>query len=127
MNKKNYISLDQCIKGNLYRIDSRNLILGIFDGKTGFIGIRAKFGNKYLFTEYHWDQGPPFGTVQPKEDLGLVPDDFEIYEYRIETIERRDSAVQNEMFEYLTQKELEEKQLHNQRFDLESHFLFRMD
>lgn len=51
-------------------------------GKTGFIGIRLKFGSKYLFTEYHWDQGPPYGTVQPKEDLGLIPDDIDIYKYK---------------------------------------------
>ena len=86
MNEENYIPLDQCITGPLYRIHSRNLKLGIFDGKTGFIGIRLKFGFKYLFTEYHWDQGPPYGTVQPKEDLGPIPDDIEIYDCRFETI-----------------------------------------
>jgi hypothetical protein len=102
----NYIPLDQCIKGHLYRINSRNFNLGVFDGKTGFIGIRLKFGSKYLFTEYHWDQGPPHGTVQPKEDLGSIPNDIEIYEYKHETIEGKDYIVQNEkMFEYLTPKE----------------------
>jgi hypothetical protein len=109
MNEENCIPLDQCITGHLYRIHSRNLKLGIFDGKTGFIGIRLKFGFKYLFTEYHWDQGPPYGTVQPQEDLGPIPDDIEIYEYRFETIDGKDCAVQNDkMFEYLTQKEVED-------------------
>jgi len=108
MIEEDYISLVDCIRGHLYRIHSRNLKLGVFDGKTGFIGIRLKFGSEYLFTEYHWDQGPPYGTVQPKEDLGPIPDDIEIYEYKYETIEGKDCAVQNEkMFEYLTQKESE--------------------
>jgi hypothetical protein len=105
MDETNYIPLDQCINGHLYRIHSRNLTLGVFDGKTGFIGIRVKFGFKYLFTEYHWDQRPPYGTVQPQEDLGPIPDDIEIYEYRDETIEGENCVVQNDkMFEYLAQK-----------------------
>lgn len=64
-----YISLDQCIVGRLYIIKSRNLKLGVFDGKDGFIGIREKFYSKYLFTEHHWDTGPPYGTTRPIIDL----------------------------------------------------------
>lgn len=29
----------------------------------------------YLFTEYHFDNGPPFGTARPLEDLGLIEDE----------------------------------------------------
>lgn len=47
----------------IYRIHSRNLDVGVYDGNEGFIGIREKFGATYLFTEYAWEQGPPFGTV----------------------------------------------------------------
>jgi hypothetical protein len=68
-----YFKLDQCVTGHLYRIFSRNLRLGIFDGQGGFIGIRTKFGERYLFTEYHWD-APAFPTVKPLEDLGQVPE-----------------------------------------------------
>ncbi|MEJ2245368.1 MAG: hypothetical protein P8Y80_04650 [Acidobacteriota bacterium] len=109
MNENDYIPLDQCVEGHLYRIESRNLVLGVFDGKTGFIGIRVKFGCTHLFTEYHWDQGPPYGTVQPQKDLGPIPDDIEIYEYRKETIDRKNSVVQNDkMFEYLAQKKVDD-------------------
>ena len=109
MNAENYIPLDKCIYRHLYRIHSRNLKVGVFDGKTGFIGIRLKFGFKYLFTEYHWDQGPPYGTVQPQEDLGPIPDDIEIYDWRFETIDGKDCSVHNDkMFEYLAQMEDEE-------------------
>lgn len=58
------------IKGNLYRIRSRNLPYGVYDGLGGFIGIRQKFGTTFLFAEYDWDDGPPFGTVVVLEDLG---------------------------------------------------------
>jgi len=44
------------------------------------IGIREKFGNEFLFEEFHWDTGPPFGTVNPKEELGMLPDDIELSE-----------------------------------------------
>ena len=65
------IPLKDCKKGYFYRIQARNFQVGIFDGNTGFIGIREKFENRYLFTEYHWDTGAPFGTVHPTKELGI--------------------------------------------------------
>lgn len=74
---QSYIPLSECKHGALYRIFSRNLSLGVFnEAAQGFIGIREKFGRYYLFTEYHWDTGAPFGTVHPKELLEMVPDDI---------------------------------------------------
>jgi len=75
------ISLDKCVHGKLYRIHSRNLGFGVFNSEAqGFIGIREKFGNRYLFTEYHWDAGAPFGTVHPKEELEQLPEDIRVKE-----------------------------------------------
>jgi len=65
------------VKGNLYRIRSRNLPYGVYDGNGGFIGIREKFGSLYLFTEYDYDTGPPYGTVIVVEDLGSIPEEIE--------------------------------------------------
>jgi hypothetical protein len=61
--------------GGIYRIKSRNLSVGVYDGKGGFIGIREKFGDTYLFTEYGWEQGPPYGTVRLEDRVfvGRVP------------------------------------------------------
>ncbi len=68
------IPLTECQHGGLYRINSRNLSLGVFNKEdNGFIGIREKFFCLYLFTEYHWDTGAPFGTVQPQELLEMYP------------------------------------------------------
>ena len=53
--RTDYIPLNECKKGFLYEIHSRNLDFGVFDGNDGFIGIREKFGKRYLFTEYHWE------------------------------------------------------------------------
>ncbi len=80
MEKKEYIPMEECRKGFLYRIRSRNLDYGVYDGNGGFIGIRQKFGFRYLFTEDHWDTGPPFGTVKPLEELVKVPQFIEIRE-----------------------------------------------
>ena len=74
MRDKDCILIENCINGNLYRIRSRNLFLGVWDEKVkGFIGIREKFGSRFLATEYHWDTGAPFGTASPLEDLGESP------------------------------------------------------
>jgi hypothetical protein len=75
------VPLKDCIKGRVYRLRCRNLLVGVFDGKDGFMGIRTKFGHRYLFTEYHWEQGAPFGTVAGAADLGIdVPEDIPIVE-----------------------------------------------
>jgi hypothetical protein len=65
------IPLDQCVARHVYRVKSRNLTLAVFDGKNGFIGIRVKFENAFLFREYHWDISP-YATVRPIEDIGLL-------------------------------------------------------
>ena len=88
-----YIPLAECKHKHLYRIHARNLTLGVFDGKTGFTGIRTKFGARYLDTEHHWDEGPPFGTVKPIEDLGAIPDDM--------TLEERVWLDDHQLFVYL--------------------------
>jgi len=62
------IPIDQCEDRRLYRIHSRNLSCGVYRAETkGFIGIRTKFGDRYLFEEFHYDTGPPYGTVVPEE------------------------------------------------------------
>lgn len=71
---RKYLTIAECQDGNLYLISSRNLALGVFRADVaGFIGIRTKFGNRFLFTEFHYDTGAPFGTVFPIKDLGECP------------------------------------------------------
>lgn len=84
MNDKapDYIPMSQCIKGQLYKIWSRNLDYGVYDGNGGFIGIRTKFGGRFLFTEDHYDKGAPFGTVYGHQSLGIsVPEGITVAEY----------------------------------------------
>ena len=73
-NRENTIPLNECRNGWVYKLSSRNLGFGVFvQASNGFIGIREKFKHKYLFTEYHWDTGAPFGTVRPEEELEPAP------------------------------------------------------
>lgn len=80
-----YLGIDECINGYLYEIHSRNLTHGVYrELDNAFVGIRTKFGERFLFAEFHWDTGPPYGTVRPlrqigpsgvehlREDLGLI-------------------------------------------------------
>jgi len=71
------LRMEDLVKGHIYRLRSRNLACGVYDGASGFIGIRLKFDERYLFTEYYDDGVSPFGTARPKEDLGALPDDVE--------------------------------------------------
>ena len=59
-----------------------DLVVGVFiKDKAGFIGIREKFGSRYLFMEYHYDTGAPYGTAQPVKKFGLAPDDIPLKNY----------------------------------------------
>ena len=73
-----YIKREQCLERHLYHIASRNLKFGVFDvSSNGFIGMREKFGDRYAFTEFHYDNGPPYGTVRPLKLLEeKLPDDI---------------------------------------------------
>lgn len=86
----NYIK--DCIKGNLYKISARNFTLAVYDGNMGFIGVRGKFKNEFLDTEYHWDKGPPFGTVKPLIDLGPIPNHIPIVEH-LDTIDKNTGRI----------------------------------
>lgn len=74
------LPLDALVARGVYRIHSRNLVVGVYDGAIGFIGIREKFGDRFLFREYHRDHGGMFGTVLPLELLGLLEESIPIRE-----------------------------------------------
>jgi len=63
-----YLTKEQLIVGKAYAVDGRNFNIAIWDGKK-FHGVRYKFGDKFVDEEYHWDDGPPFGTVKPIREL----------------------------------------------------------
>jgi hypothetical protein len=76
--------------------------MGVFrKDKKGFVGIREKFGERFLFVEYHWDTGPPFGTVKPLKCLERCP-----VENLDEHIESHDKQLETnrELFDWLKQK-----------------------
>lgn len=89
-------------RGHLYRIRSRNLPYGVYDGRGGFIGIREKFGALYLFTELDYDLGAPYGTVTVKEDLGPVPEGIEPAEWLGQGEERDDNMA---LYKFLSDAE----------------------
>lgn len=61
MNKE--IPLEDLEIGQAYFLHSRNLIIGIWDGKE-FHGIRTKFGYKYMDSEIHYDLDGHHGTAK---------------------------------------------------------------
>lgn len=68
-----YFPLPECKPRHVYRVRARNFTLAVFDGKDGFVGIREKFGKRFLDTEHHWDV-EHFPTCQPMEALGELPE-----------------------------------------------------
>jgi len=87
MNPK-IIPIEECKSRWLYGIHSRNLSMGVYnDINKGFIGIRIKFGNRSLATEYHWDIGEPFGTAMPYSVLEQIPEGVDLSEFNQQLLE----------------------------------------
>jgi len=102
------VPMAKCLPRRLYKIGCRNLLFGVYDGKEGFIGIREKFGHEYLFTEYHFDQGAPHGTVYTVIDTGIdIPTGIELKETVRNDKERTHSTYQP-LFEWLQKYETKE-------------------
>ena len=76
-----------CKERRLYRLDTRNLgPVAVFNGHTGFIGLRRKFNSLRIDTEYHWDPGADgtgtFGTANPWRELDEeLPADIPLREF----------------------------------------------
>jgi len=63
---KDYIKINKCVDGGLYSIEARNGVFGYWNSSSeSFTLRRCKFGSIFLFDEYHWDIGAPYGTVKP--------------------------------------------------------------
>lgn len=79
MGEFDYLKMEDLKQGYLYRVVCRNADFGIWDSEQkGFVIRRIKFGDIFLFTEYHWDTGAPFGTAKPIAEIEKAPfDNFE--------------------------------------------------
>jgi hypothetical protein len=94
------------VVGNVYRFTSRNLLLGVCVksdpeaepayARFEFIGVREKFGHRYLTTEYGWNI---------TDDLGPLPGDIPLKERFTAPHPDRDDWVtykqNDELFAYL--------------------------
>lgn len=79
--------MEDCIPGRVYELRCRNLAFGVYDGAGGFIGIRTKFGSRFLDTEFHWDKSKHFGTVCSIKDTEInIPEGMEL-KIRLGTID----------------------------------------
>ena len=63
-----YLKKEELEKGATYVCDARNFVEGTWDGEA-FVYTRFKFGDEFLDTEQHWDDGAPHGTVKPFEKI----------------------------------------------------------
>lgn len=75
------IPKSECKDRRLYRIHSRNLTFGVYRASVGgFLGLRRKFDNTYIFIEFH-HENEKFGTVRPEEELAdELPADIQMKE-----------------------------------------------
>ena len=71
----NYIRIKDCKDGYLYIISARNANVGIYkETDKAFTINRLKFKDRFLFDEYHWDTGIPYGTAVPLKEVEKAPE-----------------------------------------------------
>lgn len=74
------IALNELEVGRIYLLDCRNLYFGVYIGEGIFVGVRQKFGDRFLDREYHYDASKKFGTVEGMESTDYTfkcPDSIE--------------------------------------------------
>lgn len=72
------IKLSACQHRKLYRLLARNIKIGVWnDERQEFLGIREKFGSRFIDSENHWD-APNFATACPLEVIGELPEDISL-------------------------------------------------
>lgn len=103
---ENYLRLSELKGAGGYLISARNSHLGLFvphAEKPGFVIRREKLGSTFLFLEYHWDVGAPYGTVKPLKFIEPSPFSSERIVAIGEHVESGDgnSSDCNECFRYL--------------------------
>lgn len=70
------IPRDAVVPGRAYVIHARNGGVGVavLQGeRLGYELHREKFGQHYLFVEWDWAEGPPYGTAIPLEVVAEAP------------------------------------------------------
>lgn len=69
-----YIDLDNCSNGGLYKLKCMHFQLGVFNAdESCFVGIRDKLNGSYLFPAYHVDYDTLIGLCLPIELLEMCP------------------------------------------------------
>lgn len=66
------IPLEDLVVGAVYKLNSRNLNLGVFTEHNSFIGIRTKFGNRFLDEELEYTTHKNYGTARAEAILGSI-------------------------------------------------------
>ena len=105
-NSNNYLHESELESGCLYYINARNAHLGIWiPKKSGFIISRFKFDANYLFIEYHFDTGTPYGTVKPFIKIEKVPfDNMQIQRLGQDTVPSSKNKLYESILNYLNLK-----------------------
>jgi len=100
---KDYIKMEDLKEGYLYRIIARNARYGIWKAdEQSFIISRIKFGDNFLFPEYHYDC-PAFATAQPLKEIEQSP--FRPKDIRLVYEVVNNSVKEEEILEYLNKFE----------------------
>lgn len=94
------VPVEDLVHGKVYRISARNFGIGVWNAeRKAFIGVRTKWGSRYLFPEYEWDSGGSLGTawarnplegVELPDGVGIDDRDEKLFEF-LDPIEREEN------------------------------------
>lgn len=75
LDSTDYLPMPVLLDRHAYTIFARNAYVGIWIAEVrGFLISRYKLSpDPYLFIEYHWDTGEPFGTAKPLSLIERCP------------------------------------------------------
>ena len=90
------IPVEEIEVGCAYRIHARNGGIGVATGRNDDLGYRlhrVKFDRHFLFVEYDWSRGEPFGTAIPLQRIDAVPPTEGLLEWLADQEEQHRDAI----------------------------------
>ena len=91
------IPMKDLVARDLYEVYARNIDLTVWTGEE-FLGIREKFGNRYLFGEFPAELKHGFATATPYVRIGRLPDAIRLPGQAVEG-----QPIEVDLFHYLDQ------------------------
>lgn len=117
------IPIDKCVERKVYKVIARNILIGVYhktksiyskDDWFNFLGIRTKFGKRFIDSENHYFD-TKYASCAPVEEICDLPEEIHIDDDKtlFEWLDKKEKEIGSEWKSEMIKQFLEEKKILN--------------